>query len=66
MSSSGTSEQQALGIIIAGAPASGKGTQCQRIAKDCNLVHISTGDLLRAAVQDKSKVQWLVFGPNLC
>lgn len=44
----------ALGIIIAGAPASGKGTQCVRIVEDYGLVHLSTGDLLRAAVKEGS------------
>jgi len=34
-------------IVVAGAPASGKGTQCRRLALKTNLVHISTGDLFR-------------------
>mmetsp|Transcript_13454 Transcript_13454/g.18418 ORF Transcript_13454/g.18418 Transcript_13454/m.18418 type:complete len:287 (-) Transcript_13454:83-943(-) len=37
-------------VIIAGAPASGKGTQCEGIVDAFDLVHISTGDMLRAAV----------------
>ena len=37
-------------IIIAGAPASGKGTQCERLVEKYGIKHISTGDLLRAAV----------------
>lgn len=37
--------------IIAGAPASGKGTQCEGIVDNFGLVHISTGDMLRAAVK---------------
>ena len=37
-------------IIIAGAPASGKGTQCEFIKAEWNCVHLSTGDMLRAAV----------------
>jgi Adenylate kinase len=37
-------------IIIAGAPASGKGTQCELIKEKFNVVHLSTGDMLRAAV----------------
>ena len=36
-------------IIIAGAPASGKGTQCEYIKKMFDVVHLSTGDMLRAA-----------------
>ena len=39
-----------LKIIIAGAPASGKGTQCEIIKKEYGVVHLSTGDMLRAAV----------------
>eukprot|EP00996_Jenningsia_fusiforme_P002252 NODE_3089_length_1052_cov_42.730808_g2837_i0.p1 GENE.NODE_3089_length_1052_cov_42.730808_g2837_i0~~NODE_3089_length_1052_cov_42.730808_g2837_i0.p1 ORF type:complete len:259 (-),score=34.90 NODE_3089_length_1052_cov_42.730808_g2837_i0:210-986(-) len=38
-------------IMIAGPPASGKGTQCENIAKALGVVHISTGDLLRAEVK---------------
>jgi adenylate kinase len=37
-------------IIIAGAPASGKGTQCELIKERFGVVHLSTGDMLRAAV----------------
>jgi len=37
--------------IISGAPASGKGTQCEGIVEKYGLTHISTGDMLRAAVQ---------------
>jgi adenylate kinase len=37
-------------IIIAGAPASGKGTQCEFIKAEWGCVHLSTGDMLRAAV----------------
>lgn len=39
-----------LKIMIAGAPASGKGTQCELIKKKYGLVHISAGDLLRAEI----------------
>lgn len=45
-----------LGVIIAGAPASGKGTQCELIREKYNLVHISTGDLLRDAVKAGSEL----------
>lgn len=38
-------------IIIAGAPAAGKGTQCEIIKLNYGLVHLSTGDILRAAVK---------------
>ena len=43
-------------IIIAGAPAAGKGTQCEVIRKDFGVVHLSTGDILRAAVKEQSEL----------
>ncbi|MCL7028443.1 hypothetical protein MKW94_019636, partial [Papaver nudicaule] len=45
-----TSKPEPLRIMISGAPASGKGTQCELITKKYGLVHISAGDLLRAEV----------------
>ncbi|EPS61891.1 hypothetical protein M569_12900 [Genlisea aurea] len=36
--------------MISGAPASGKGTQCELITKKYDLVHIAAGDLLRAEI----------------
>lgn len=39
-----------LKIMISGAPASGKGTQCELITKKYGLVHIAAGDLLRAEI----------------
>ncbi|KAH7822821.1 Nucleoside-triphosphate--adenylate kinase [Monocercomonoides exilis] len=41
-------------IIITGAPASGKGTQCEKIVEKYGVVHLSTGDLLRAAVKART------------
>lgn len=37
-----------------GGPGSGKGTNCERIAKDFGYMHLSTGDLLRAEVKSGS------------
>lgn len=37
-------------IMIAGPPGSGKGTQCQALVKRYGIVHISSGELLRAEV----------------
>ena len=38
-------------IVFLGAPGSGKGTQAARLRTELKLAHISTGDLLRAAVR---------------
>lgn len=41
-------------IILLGAPGAGKGTQAQHLAERCHIPHISTGELLRAAVESQS------------
>ncbi|KAK6940309.1 hypothetical protein RJ641_029840 [Dillenia turbinata] len=43
-------ETEPLKIMISGAPASGKGTQCELITKNYKLVHIAAGDLLRSEI----------------
>ena len=53
-SSKSSISQKSPKIIIAGAPASGKGTQCEIIKKEFGVIHLSTGDILRAAVTEKS------------
>ncbi len=43
-----------LNIILMGPPAAGKGTQSELIVKNYGLPHISTGDMLRAAIEKKT------------
>jgi adenylate kinase len=38
-------------IVLLGAPGSGKGTQAELLVRELDLPHISTGELLRAAVK---------------
>ncbi|KAL9282708.1 unnamed protein product [Arabidopsis thaliana] len=48
-------KSEPLKIMISGAPASGKGTQCELITHKYGLVHISAGDLLRAEIASGSE-----------
>ena len=43
-------------MVILGRQGSGKGTQAIRIAESFGVIHISTGDMLRAAVADGTEL----------
>ncbi|EKV01501.1 adenylate kinase family protein [Leptolyngbya sp. PCC 7375] len=43
-------------VIFLGPPGAGKGTQAAVLSKDFDVPHISTGDILRAAVAAKSEL----------
>ena len=42
-------------IILVAPPAAGKGTQAELLESKYNIPHISTGDLLRCAIEKKDK-----------
>lgn len=42
--------------VFLGAPGSGKGTQAKKLAQRGGFLHFSTGDMLRAAIQEKTEV----------
>lgn len=41
-------------LIFLGAPGAGKGTQASLLASTCSIPHVSTGDILRAAVANQT------------
>jgi adenylate kinase len=41
-------------IVFVGPPGVGKGTQCRLLAKELGLLHLSTGEVLRKAIQDRT------------
>lgn len=43
-----------LNIILFGPPGSGKGTQASKLKEEFNLIHISTGDLLRGEISKET------------
>ncbi|MDR1556161.1 MAG: adenylate kinase [Tannerellaceae bacterium] len=51
-----------LNVVIFGAPGSGKGTQSELIIKEFGLDHISTGEVLRAEIKNKTGLGMIADG----
>ncbi len=49
-------------ILLVGAPGSGKGTQAELLCRRLGLVHVSTGDMLRAAAKEHTLIGETVRG----
>ncbi len=45
-----------INLILFGPPGSGKGTQSERLVERYGLVHLSTGNLLRKEISDKTSL----------
>jgi len=43
-------------LIFLGAPGAGKGTQAEILAESLDIPHISTGEILRSAIADKTNL----------
>jgi adenylate kinase len=43
-------------LVLLGRPGAGKGTQSARLARHYGISHVSTGEILRAAVRDETEV----------
>ena len=50
------STQLPVNMIVVGPPAAGKGTQAERIAADRSIPKISTGEMLREAIQQRTEL----------
>src|SRR5699024_2319509 len=45
-----------INLVLFGAPGAGKGTQAERLQEKYNLIHISTGDVFRYNIKNKTEL----------
>lgn len=43
-------------LLVVGGPGSGKGVLCERLAKECGVVHLSSGELLRDEIHQGTEL----------
>jgi len=43
-------------ILVVGGPGSGKGVLCERLARECGVVHLSSGELLRDEIEQGTEL----------
>ena len=43
-------------LVMTGPPYSGKGTQCEKLAKEIDYAHLSTGEAIRKEKDDKTEL----------
>ena len=60
--SSSASSADRTHIILFGPPGSGKGTQSKHLVKTYGFVHVSTGDILREEIRQKTQLGELAEG----